>query len=374
MIITRYVFWTLLVAMGLVLFVFIALNTVVALVDELGGTRGSYRLPQVLEYIALTTPRRVYELIPYVCLIGALAGLGLLAASSELVVLRASGVSTLQLGLAAMIPALVFVAFGTALGEWIAPGAEARAEAGRAAALRNMRSTGSSSWVRDGNLFVRLDGRAGASMLDGVSQYVFDDTQSLVSASRANHAQYRVQGDGWRLNDIRETRFSREQLEIDTHESRVWRTSTTPQALASNLLVEPSKLSTRELRARIDSLEAQGSDTGELRLAVWRRVAQPFAILSLVLLAASFVSGPLREAGMGIRVGAGILVGLGFKYVQDLLGPASVVFGFSPAIAVLLPISICIVAAAWLIRRSSGPGSRSRTRENSLAAGEEVRP
>ena len=384
MIIVRYVFWTVLAAMGLVLFVFIALNTVVALVDELGGTRGSYQVAQVLEYIALTTPRRIYELIPYVCLIGALAGLGVLAAGSELVVLRASGVSTLWLGLAAMIPALLFVALGAALGEWIAPAAEERAEASRAAAFRDVRGTGPSTWLRDGNLFVRVSARKGASTLDGVSQYVFDDAQELVAARRALRAQYREQGDGWRLVDIRETRFSSERLELGTQESRVWLTSATPQALASKMLVEPSKLTIADLGARIDYLESEGFDAGEFRLAIWRKLAQPFAILSLVLLAASFVSGPLREAGMGLRIGAGILVGLGFKYVQDLLGPASVVFGFSPAIAVLLPVGICIVAALWLIRsadvRSSGgrPSVGSPSvgcpNEDDLAAGDEVRP
>lgn len=375
MIIVRYVFWTVLAAMGLVLFVFIALNTVVALVDELGGTRGSYQVAQVLEYIALTTPRRIYELIPYVCLIGALAGLGVLAAGSELVVLRASGVSTLQLGLAAMIPALLFVALGAALGEWIAPAAEERAEASRAAALRDVRGTGSSTWFRDGNLFVRVTGGKGASTLDGISQYVFDDAQDLVAARRALRAEYRAQGDGWRLVDIRETRFSSDRLELSTQESRVWLTSATPQALASKMQVEPSKLSIADLGARIDYLESEGFDAGEFRLAVWRKLAQPLAILSLVLLAASFVSGPLREAGMGLRIAAGVLVGIGFKFVQDLLGPASVVFGFSPAIAVLLPVLICIVAALWLIRssdvrRSGGVGCS----EDDLAAGDEVRP
>lgn len=375
MIIVRYVFWTVLAAMGLVLFVFIALNTVVALVDELGGTRGSYQVAQVLEYIALTTPRRIYELIPYVCLIGALAGLGVLAAGSELVVLRASGVSTLQLGLAAMIPALLFVALGAVLGEWIAPAAEERAEASRAAALRDVRGTGSSTWFRDGNLFVRVTGGKGASTLDGISQYVFDDAQDLVAARRALRAEYRAQGDGWRLVDIRETRFSSDRLELSTQESRVWLTSATPQALASKMQVEPSKLSIADLGARIDYLESEGFDAGEFRLAVWRKLAQPLAILSLVLLAASFVSGPLREAGMGLRIAAGVLVGIGFKFVQDLLGPASVVFGFSPAIAVLLPVLICIVAALWLIRssdvRSSGGVGCS---EDDLAAGDEVRP
>jgi lipopolysaccharide export system permease protein len=38
--------------------------------------------------------------------------------------------------------------------------------------------------------------------------------------------------------------------------------------------------------------------------------------------------------------------------VQDLLGPASLVFGFAPLVAVLVPAVVCAVIGLWLLRRA----------------------
>ncbi|MDB5983897.1 MAG: permease, YjgP/YjgQ family, partial [Pseudomonas sp.] len=41
-----------------------------------------------------------------------------------------------------------------------------------------------------------------------------------------------------------------------------------------------------------------------------------------------------------------------FRIAQDLLGPSSLVFGFSPLLAVLVPSGICAIAGVWLLRRA----------------------
>ncbi len=68
----------------------------------------------------------------------------------------------------------------------------------------------------------------------------------------------------------------------------------------------------------------------------------PLGTAVMVLVAISFVFGPLRSVTMGgFRVFTGLLVGLLFKYMQDLLGgPMSMVYGFNPLIAVLAPIVV----------------------------------
>ena len=82
-----------LVTSAVVLFAFVALTSIFNLVEELRGDGGAYQFQEALWYVALTTPRRVYELLPFVVFLGSLIGLGTLASHSELVVLRAAGVS-----------------------------------------------------------------------------------------------------------------------------------------------------------------------------------------------------------------------------------------------------------------------------------------
>jgi len=47
-----------------------------------------------------------------------------------------------------------------------------------------------------------------------------------------------------------------------------------------------------------------------------------------------------------------VLVGLTFNYAQEVLGPASSVFGFTPLLAYLLPIIACVAGGGWLLRRA----------------------
>jgi lipopolysaccharide export system permease protein len=100
-------------------------------------------------------------------------------------------------------------------------------------------------------------------------------------------------------------------------------------------------------------MRRQGLASEVYELGFWRRVLQPLAVMGLVLVAISFVFGPLREASMGTRVVMGLVIGILFKFIQDLLAPASLVFGFSSLIATLIPILMCFVFGFVLLRRAA---------------------
>ena len=78
---------------------------------------------------------------------------------------------------------------------------------------------------------------------------------------------------------------------------------------------------------------------------------QPGAILGLTLLALCFILGPLREVSMGTRLAVGTLTGLGFKYLEDIFGPMSMVYQVPAAAGVAAPILICWLVALVLLRR-----------------------
>ena len=61
--------------------------------------------------------------------------------------------------------------------------------------------------------------------------------------------------------------------------------------------------------------------------------------------------GPLRELGIGRRLSIGVLVGLAFKYLQDLFAPMSLVYDIPAAVAVAIPIGVCWVAGYFALRR-----------------------
>ena len=117
-----------------------------------------------------------------------------------------------------------------------------------------------------------------------------------------------------------------------------------PRLLSARVLVEPRKLSAADLFYQISYMRREGLDPGSYQLALWGKLLQPLSVLGLALLALCFVLGPLREVGIGARLSVGVLVGLTFKYLQDLFAPMSLVYEVPAAFAVALPIAAC-----WLI-------------------------
>ena len=101
----------------------------------------------------------------------------------------------------------------------------------------------------------------------------------------------------------------------------------------------------------MDFLKQQGARAAVYELAFWRKLIQPLVILGLVMLGISFVFGPLRNSAMGSKIFVGVLVGVVFNIFQDMIGPTSIVMGFSPLFAVMTPALMCIAAGLYLLRR-----------------------
>ena len=80
--------------------------------EQIEDIRHNYTTAAVFLYVLQSVPRMFYETIPYAALIGCLAGLGTLANNSELVVMRAAGISTWSIAFSAMKPAFLLVLGG----------------------------------------------------------------------------------------------------------------------------------------------------------------------------------------------------------------------------------------------------------------------
>ena len=77
--------------------VLVGLDAVMAGVNEIGAVgQGDYTYFGAVTYILQTLPRRAYVMFPTAAVIGSLMGLGQLAATSELIAMRAVGLSPRQ--------------------------------------------------------------------------------------------------------------------------------------------------------------------------------------------------------------------------------------------------------------------------------------
>ncbi|BAN46853.1 LPS export ABC transporter permease LptG [Metapseudomonas resinovorans] len=334
-----------------VLGVIVSLAAIFAFIDELGDLGGGYDVMAAAWYVVLTLPRRIYDMLPMAALIGSLIGLGTLASSSELTVMRAAGVSIGRIVWAVMKPMLVLMVVGVLIGEYVAPWSENMAQASRSLAQGggDAQSSKRGLWHRQGEEFVHINAVQPNGVLYGVTRYHFDGERRMQSASFARRALY--QGDHWELEDVSTTHFRGDHTEVVNSVTERWDVELNPQLLGT-VVMEPEALSITGLWRYIHYLADQGLNNGRYWLAFWTKVLQPLVTAALVLMAISFIFGPLRSVTLGQRVFTGVVIGFVVRISQDLLGPSSLVFGFSPLFAVLVPAGICALAGVWLLRRA----------------------
>lgn len=349
--IDRYISTTVAMSMLLVMVIVLSLDLVFGFIAEMEDLRNSYEASDALFYLLMTLPRRIYDYLPLGAFMGCLVGLGALAKNSELTVVRASGVSVARIAFSSLKPAFLVVCLSLVLGEFVAPYAEKIAQSDKAV-KRGAQSNivyGQGLWHKEGNSFIHVNAVEPNGALHGVSINYYNDERVLSYSLFAKRALYHQER--WSLIDVQKTQFVDGRSVVTSDSLLGWDTSLTP-ALLSVLIVKPDNLSITGLRSYATYLAEQNLDSGVYELSFWKKVLQPATTIALVLVAISFVFGPLRSVAMGTRVFIGLVVGLVFKYVQDLLGPASLVFGFEPILATAVPILLCGLFGVILIKRA----------------------
>lgn len=351
----RHIGTTVLKAMAVVIGLIGTLNFIFALIDELPDTDETYSVFNALLYVLMTTPTSLYEFLPFTALGGALIGLGILASNNELIVIQSAGVPALRIVVAVVKPTLLVMALSVLFGEFISPPLEQLAQSNRAVQRSGGQFISSElgNWQRIGNEFIHINAIApGGTKLIGVSRFETDGSRRLVSSSFAQTASYVESADGnyWLLDNIEQSIFTPTAVVTNQYLQEDWVVELSPELL-SVLLVKPDQQSISGLYRLGQFFDSEELDSREYYLAFWKKLLQPLATLALVLLAISFVFGPLREATMGSRVFVAIGVGLGFTIVQRLMEPVSLIYGFNPLLAVLVPILICGLGGYFLLSR-----------------------
>ena len=347
----RYVMRSVLSLTALVMAVVLALAVLFTFIAEQGDTGvGHYTSLEALWYSLMSLPQQAWELLPIGALLGSLLGLGQLASGSELTVMRAAGVSVWRLAGSVLLAGLVLLAAEVVLGEFLAPPLQQAARQQKAFdRFANASFGGSGAWVRDGNLILSVgesaDGRPGGMLLFDLSP-----DHRLLAVARAARAA--AAGERrWVLRDYAESRFDADGVQAQSVGVRTLDTSVSGQFLAL-AMSEPRQLATSALWSLIRYYQANALDPKPYVFAFWSRIARTTAIAFAVLLAIPFVLGPLRSAGSGARVLIGLLLGLGFFFLQRLIESGAVVFNLDPVLLAWLPTAVLVLVTLGLLARA----------------------
>jgi lipopolysaccharide export system permease protein len=321
----------------------------VSQLHDLGS--GSYGFPQLVAYVLLRLPRKIFDTLPAAALIGSLLSLGNLAVHRELVVMRASGISSWQLLGTVGLAGLALAVLMAMLGESLAPSLTAYANDMRTQALQmdSGGTSGTATWLRDGDRILSLRRQSGdLGYGGGVLVFELGPGRTLKQVARADSADIDAQS-RWVLTNYAATSFLANG--VDTHSAR---NETQTYSLNPNLLisvVREDNLDTPALLRYIKYLRANSLDSKRYEMALWTRLADIASVVLMTVLALPFVFGGLRSAAAGARLLVGLAIGLGYYMLGEVLSSSGEVFNLEPAIVAWAPSAVLLAATLIMLAR-----------------------
>jgi lipopolysaccharide export system permease protein len=320
---------------------------------QLGGLNEHYRIGSALYFVLLQIPTNLYTILPIGALIGAVVGLGGLATNSELIVMRASGVSVWRIVVWVLRPALIFGLVAFVLSQWLIPPANIASNAVRSGMKQDAGVRG--YWHKEGSEFSFISYANDDGELGPVKAFQFDANQVMVNSWESPSGLYQSNAgqNAWMLLSVTNANILPSGQSKAVHTvNQMWNVNLKPKLLAA-ATTEPDELSPSQLFKYVRSVSIDNAVVpNDYKLAFWQKVLAPLGLLSLVVLACSFVFGSLRNRSMGYRVVIALIVGLGFSYLQNFVGYVSLVAGGLIFLYVLLPIFGAFLLGAYSLHRA----------------------
>ncbi len=346
----RYIGRAVLLGIVSVLALLLVLIGFFEVIGELEDVEKGYTTMMAYTYVVLTLPRYTYELFPIATLLGSLIGLGALASNSELMAMRAAGISIGRIVASTLKSGLLVLLVVLLIGEYVAPRAELQAQRMKMQALSDQITlkTRYGFWTRDDNTFINIRQILPNRVLADVSIYRYDDSQRLQQALHARRASHKE--GGWVLETVRQSQFSPQRVTVKVFDQLPWTTRLKPSVL-DVVTVMPHMLAAWDLWRYIDYLQQNGQSSQTYEVAFWGKLAAPLVTLVMLFLSIPFVFGSLRSVGIGQRIFVGSMLGIVFYLLNRAFSYMAVVYSMNALFATLLPVLLFFGYALWKFKR-----------------------
>lgn len=347
----RYVLARMVGAVGVTLAVISSMILLVQFVDlsRTLGVRADVSAGDIFGLTLLKTPAVIEILLPFVFLGGGIGAFVGLNRRSELVAMRAAGVSAWRFISPAALAAFAAGILTVVAVNPLSAALSARFEADRARITANyLGDIPKDIWLRQGDERTQMviharsrDTVGGAVRLHGVSLYVYQKNKAgQPEFKRRLEAVEAVLRPGfWQLKDVREAGAGESSVRSDSLSIR----STLDSEAAVERFASPEAIAFWRLPAAIKLTEDSGFSASGYRLRFEQLLATPVMFAAMTVLAAAFSLRLVRLGGLAGLAGAG--VGLGFvvfffNQFSGALGRADIIplfaAAWAPALVALL--------------------------------------
>jgi lipopolysaccharide export system permease protein len=347
----RYVLGRTLAGVGAALAVISAVILLVQFVDlsRTMGVRADVSAGDIFGLTLLKTPAVIEILLPFVFLFGGIGAYVGLNRRSELVAMRAAGVSAWRFIMPAAAAAFIAGILAVLAVNPISSALNARFEADRARIMSNyLGDTPKDIWLRQGDEHTQMvihaksrDTVQGEVRLRGVSLFVYQKNKAGQHEfkRRLEAAEAVLRPGFWQLKDVREATAGESSVRSDSLSIR----SSLDSEAAVERFASPTAIAFWRLPAAIKLTEDSGFSASGYRLRFQQLLATPVMFAAMAILAAAFSLRLVRLGGLAGLAGAGVALGFVvffFNQFAGALGRADIIplfaAAWAPAVVALL--------------------------------------
>jgi lipopolysaccharide export system permease protein len=305
------------------------------------GTRADVGPNDIFRLTLLRSPSLIQILLPFCFLFGGMGAFVGLNRRSELVAMRAAGVSAWRFILPSALGAFVLGVLAVGAVNPLAAKLSADFETERAQIMQNyLGDQPQEIWLRQGDEHSQVvihakqrDVRHGTAVLRGVSLFIYEKDGHGVPQfrRRLEAAEGRLMPGFWQLKDVREATAGDSSIRSDSMSIR----STLDAEAAVERLASPEAIAFWKLPKAIQMTEQAGFSASGYRLRFEQLLATPLLYAAMAVLAAAFSLRLTRLGGLAGLAGAGVALGFVMFFFNQFSGAL--------AKADILPL----FAAAW---------------------------
>jgi lipopolysaccharide export system permease protein len=307
---------------------------------------------ELWRYVSLRLPQLIAFVLPFGALLGTLIALATLNQNSEVVSMKAAGLSAHQIIAPLILASILLAGVSFAFNERIVTRAsETLADWQEAEYGPIPRDTGirPNVWVRyNEDLVLAREVRAAGAQTALFNVTIYDRTgetlQAILNAPRAER-----KGRGWLLHDV--TRFDVTTGQTSRASTMDWGEGLEPlQFTLAKVKADQQTFPT--LRHSIAQLKASGRPTADLESGLWHKLSKPLSIILMPLLGAIAAFGLARSGQLLLRAVVGMALGFAF-FVADNFSLAMGNFGaYPPLVAAWAPFLLFLLIGETVLIRT----------------------
>jgi lipopolysaccharide export system permease protein len=316
--------------------------------------RGGADVMRVIWLSILRIPSFTEMIMPFAALIGSMGAFMLLNRSSELVVMRAAGMSVWQLVIPGVIVAFAIGIGTTTLYNPLAAKAKQKAElllaemSGKKASIFNIGKKNTGNWLRqdgaDGQSVIHANNVAAhGTILHGVSVFQFDINHKFTARLEAENAI--LKGGHWLLKNVWVSETAKPPEFFNNYVLSTFLTKTQIRDSIGSV----DSVSFWEMPRFIEIAVKAGLPATRYKVQYQQLLARPMILVIMVLLAATCSLRPFRFGGVQNLIIAGLLFGFMFFIAMEISRSLGLSGALPPAVGVWTPLWVVFLLATTLL-------------------------